>query len=131
MARDYKRIHNVKDRHTGRKRPKRSKHDETVKTRSVGTGRGFIPIKPQPRPTTVRCNCSGEDKDKVNERLFTELEKIVPPATWNELTGTWERKVLVIPRFFARKHKAHMHHFRTFARERMGAHLGQKPNTRR
>ena len=41
VRRHNKRVHNGKDRHTGRKIPKRSEHEKKVKTRSVGSGRGL------------------------------------------------------------------------------------------
>ena len=59
VRRHNKRVHNGKDRHTGRKIPNRSEHDKKVRTRSVGTGRGFVPIKETRRPTRSRCNCTG------------------------------------------------------------------------
>ena len=76
-----KRVHNGKDRHTGRKIPNRSEHDKKVKTRSIGTGRGFVPIKDTRRPTRSRCNCTGEVLDKVNERLFNAWRKISRPTS--------------------------------------------------
>ena len=42
VRRHNKRVHNGKDRHTGRKIPNRSEHDKKVKTRSIGTGKGFV-----------------------------------------------------------------------------------------
>ena len=87
VRRHNKRVHNGKDRHTGRKIPNRSEHDKKVTTRSVGSGRGFVPITLQRRPSTVRCNCTGDEMDKVNERLFKTLQKFTPEGTWNGLTG--------------------------------------------
>ena len=131
VRRHNKREHNGKDRHTGRKIPKRSEHEKKVKTRSVGSGRGFVPITLQRRPSTVRCNCTGDEMDKVNERLFKTLQKFTPEGTWNGLTGVWERKVGSIPPHFARKFRTHMHHFRPFFKDRMDTLTGNLPHTRK
>ena len=131
VSKHNKRVHNGKDRHTGRKIPKRSEQDKKVNTRSVGSGRGFVPITLQRRPSTVRCNCTGDEMDKVNERLFRTLQKFTPEGTWNGLTGSWERKVGSIPPQFARKYRIHMHHFRPFFRDRMDGGSGVTPHTRR
>ena len=129
VRRHNKRRHNGKDRHTGRKIPKRSEHGKKVRTRSVGTGRGFVPIKETRRPTRSRCNCTGEVLDKVNERLFNAWRKISRSDEWNALTGEWEVRVF-IPKHFAISHAPHMHHFRPYLRERLDA-IRQKPHTRK
>ena len=118
MAKHNKRIHNGKDRLTGRKLPRRTEPKAIVKARSVGRGHAFIPISRTKRPTLQRCNCTPEQRELVNQRLYAELGEILPLGTWNELTGAWERKHSVIPRYFARKYSKHMHHFRPYARER-------------
>jgi len=118
MVRHIKRIHNGKDRHTGRKLPKRSEAKKIVKTRSVGSGRGFVPIMRAKRPTQQRCDCTPEQQEAINRNLYAELRNIVPLGTWNVITGVWERKHVVIPGKFARKHSKHMHHFRPYASER-------------
>ncbi len=130
VRRHNKRVHNGKDRHTGRKIRKRSEHDTKVKTRSIGTGRGFIPISDARRPTRSRCNCTGDVLDKVNERLFNAWIVLSRPANWNRLTGEWEVRVF-IPKHFAISHEPHMHHFRPYLRERVDALNGQEPHTRR
>jgi hypothetical protein len=130
VRRHNKSNHNGKNRHTGRKIPKRSEHDKKVKTRSIGSGKGFDPIKPPRRPTRNRCNCSGDVMDKVNERLFNAWSKIPRDENWNVLTGEWEIRVY-IPRYFAIAHEPHMHHFRPYLRERVNALNRQKPHTRR
>ena len=76
-------------------------------------------------------NCTGDEMDKVNERLFKTLQKLTPEGTWNGLTGVWERKVGSIPPHFARKFRAHMHHFRPFFSERMDTLTGNLPHTRK
>jgi len=118
MARHIKRNHNGKDRLTGKKLPKRPLPKPEIKTRSVGTGKGFVPITRAKRPTLQRCNCTSEQKELVNKRLFAELATVVPMGTWNELTGEWERKHHRIPGWFAKKYSEHMHHFRSYANER-------------
>ncbi len=120
MAKHHKVNHNGKNRRTGRKYRKRSKPTEEVKTRSIGKPFAFEPIMRGKRPTLQRCNCTPEQKEQVNQRLFAELCNIIPMRTWNTLTGNWERKHRGIPRNFARKHSAHLHHFRPYARERIG-----------
>ncbi len=129
VRRHNKRRHNGKDRHTGRKIPNRSEHDKKVKTRSVGTGRGFVPITETRRPTRSRCNCTDEVLDKVNERLFNAWSKLPRTGDWNTLTGEWEVRVF-IPKHFAISHAPHMHHFRPYLREKVDASR-QKPQPRR
>ena len=92
VRRHNKRVHNGKDRHTGRKIPNRSEHEKKVKTRSIGTGKGFVPITDAKRPTRSRCNCTGEVLDKVNERLFNAWSRLSRWDEWNTLTGEWEIK---------------------------------------
>jgi len=128
VRRHNKRVHNGKDRHTGRKIPNRSEHEKKVKTRSIGTGRGFVPISDARRPTRSRCNCTDDVLDKVNERLFNAWSKLPRPGNWNALTGEFVR--VFIPTHFDRKHKPHMHHFRPYLREKVDA-IRQKPHTRR
>ncbi len=129
VRRHNKRVHNGKDRHTGRKIPKRSEHDKKVKTRSVGSGRGFVPITDAKRPTRSRCNCTGEVLDKVNERLFNAWSRLSRWDEWNTLTGEWEIRVF-IPKHFVISHAPHMHHFRPYLHARVDASR-QKPHTRK
>ena len=39
----------------------------------------------------VRCNCTGDEMDKVNERLFKNLQKFTQREDGTSLTGSWER----------------------------------------
>ena len=115
-----KRIHNGKNRVTGRKISQRSEIKETTKTRTIGKPNTFcMPILR--RPTQQHCNCSSSERILVNERLFAEL-MLVPqrqwPMDWDELTGTWVCNRL--PSSFVRKHRKHMRHFREYARNRIG-----------
>lgn len=119
MVKHHKRVHNGKDRLTGRKVRQRRDVDTEVKTRSIGKPNTFgLPILA--RPTRRHCNCSPEQVKQVNERLFVELSS-VPLSywdrTWNELTGAWK---LDLPKHFVAKHRTHMRHFRAYARERIG-----------
>ncbi len=129
MAKHHKANHNGKNRRTGRKLRKRSEPDNKAKTRSIGSGWAFVPITDNRRPTRVRCNCTGEVLDKMNERLFNAWRKISRPGNWNTLTGEWEYRVY-IPPHFDKKHKPHMHHFRPYLRERVDALSRQNSHTR-
>ena len=110
MAKHHKRVHNGKDRRTGRKylpRPKK------VKGRVIGKPRSEVTV-PQPRP---KCCSTSEQKQQVNERMFAELVTLRWDREWNGVTGTWKS---VMPRHFVAKYRKHMNHFRAYARERMG-----------
>jgi hypothetical protein len=115
MAKHHKRVHNGKDRRTGRTVRVRSKTEvRRTKGRRIGQPKPAMPSLPRPRPP---CCATPEKKAMVNARLLKQLSSIKWDMVWNETTGTWDR---VIPRHFEAKNRAHMAHFRAVAKEHFG-----------
>jgi hypothetical protein len=115
MAKHHKRVHNGKDRLTGRTIRVRSKTEvKRTKGRRVGQPKPVMPCLPRPRRP---CCETPEKKAMVNARLLKQLSSLKWDMVWNETTGTWDR---VIPRHFEAKNREHMSHFRAVAKEHFG-----------
>jgi hypothetical protein len=111
----HKKVHNGKNRQTGRKVQSRKSGQSKTKVtgRVVGKPRAAMPTLPRPKP---RCCQTPEQRQVLNERMFAELSTIRWDREWSEVRGTWKR---VIPRHFVAKYRRHMAHFRAYLRERM------------
>ena len=117
MAKHHKRIHNGKDRRTGRKVTERHKF---ARDRKGNNSRPTLKItKPNPAAPVRgvrdrKCCETPEKRDEVNKRLFAEITNVTWDNVWSKNEGRWRK---VIPQWFVTKYRAHMPHFRGYLRE--------------
>ena len=87
----HKKVHNGKNRQTGRKvLPRKSGQNKTKVTGRVVGKRIAMPTLPRPKP---RCCQTPEQRQVLNERMFAELSTIRWDREWSEVRGTWKRVI--------------------------------------